>query len=188
MPQEQRANQRGNVQAVRIGVSQNAHLVITQLAQVGAAGLDAQRYRNIIHLLRGKNLNGVDLPGIQDLAPERQDRLILAIARLLGRAPRGIAFHEKQLAALRIFARTIRQLAWQRRARRNFLAHHFLGRSETALGALDTELSEPLRVRGVLIQPQAKSILRNARDKPGRLTGREPFLGLTRELWVLQLR
>ena len=188
MAQEQRADQRRDVQSVGVGVSQNAHLVITQLAQVGAAGLDAQRYRNIIHLLRGKNLNGVDLPGIQDLAPQRQNRLILAIARLLGRAPGRIALHEKQFAALRIFARTIRQLARQRGARRDFLAHHFLGGAETALGALNTELSEPFRVRGVLIQPQSEGVFRDARDKAGRLPGREPFFGLTRELRVLQLR
>ena len=108
MSQKQRADQRGDVQAIGVRISQNADLVITQLAQVGAAWLDPQRHRNVMHLLRGENFEGVDLPGVQDLAPERENRLIFAIARLLGRAPCRITFHQEQLAARGVFARTIR--------------------------------------------------------------------------------
>ena len=61
MSQKQRADQRGDVQAIGVRISQNADLVITQLAQVGAAGLDPQRHGNVIHLLRGENFEGVDL-------------------------------------------------------------------------------------------------------------------------------
>ena len=103
MPQKQGTDQRGDVQAIGVGISQNADFVITQLAQIGATGVNPKRHRNVIHFLRRKNFNGVHLPGVEDLSSKRQDRLIFAIARLLGRAPGRIALHQKQLAARRVF-------------------------------------------------------------------------------------
>src|SRR3569832_1221011 len=57
-------------------------------------GLDADRERDDEHLLRTQHLGRIDLPGVEYLATQRHHRLKLAVARLLGRTARRIAFHQ----------------------------------------------------------------------------------------------
>ncbi len=88
MAHEQRAQQSGNVQAVGVGVGEDAYLAVAQAVQVIGAGVDAERDGDVVHFLGGENFVGVDFPGVQDLAAQRHDGLGFAVARLLGGAAR----------------------------------------------------------------------------------------------------
>ena len=60
------------------------------------------------HLVEARPLD------VEDLAAQRQDRLVGAVARLLGRAAGGIALDEEQLALRRIALLAVGELAGQR--------------------------------------------------------------------------
>ena len=115
MAQEQRAQQRRDVLPVAVRIRQDADLVIAQARQIGGGRLDADRDADVVHLLGLQHLARVGLPGVQDLAAQRHDRLSHAVARLLGRAAGRIALDQKQLAARRILAHAVGELARQRR-------------------------------------------------------------------------
>src|SRR5204862_145817 len=122
------------------------------------ARIDAERDADVVHLLRREQLGGVHLPRVQDLAAQRHDRLRLAIACLL-RGPAGrVALDEEELRLARLLDRAVRELARQRRARDDPLAHDLLGLLETALRVFDRErrLGEPVavadRLREVLLE------------------------------------
>ena len=100
--QEQRAQQRRDMRAVGVGVGEDADLAVTQPLKIIRAGVDADGDGDVMHLLRGQHLGGIDFPGVQDLAAQRHDRLEFAVARLLGGTAGGIALDQKQLGARRI--------------------------------------------------------------------------------------
>ena len=54
--QEQRAEQRRDVQAVGVGVGEDADLVVAQARDVGRARVDAERDRDVVHFLRAEHL------------------------------------------------------------------------------------------------------------------------------------
>jgi hypothetical protein len=111
---EQGADQRRDVQAVGVGIGEDADLAVAQARQIVEPG----RRRgdgDVVHLLGGEDLAGVHLPGVQDLAAQGQDRLELAVAGLLGAAAGGVALHQEQLGALRVLAGAVGELAGQGR-------------------------------------------------------------------------
>ena len=122
-----------------------------------------------MHFLRGEDLAGVHLPGIQNLAAQRHDRLGLAVAGLLGRAACGIPFHQKQLTRHHILRGAIGELAGQCRAGRHALALDFLARFEAALRIADTQLGDQLGLGCMLVQPQTEGVLHHTRDEHGAL-------------------
>ena len=188
MPQEQGAQQRGDVQAIRIGVGKNAYLVVTQPVEAVASGIDAERYAYVVHFLRCKNLPGIHFPGIQDLAAQRHDRLRRPVASLLGGPAGRITFDEEDLAQLRLLRRTVGEFAGQRRAGYDFLADDLLGRFQTLLGLDDSKLRELVACFRMLIEPDRKVVLDDSGDERGRLPRRQPLLCLSRELRILELR
>src|SRR6266511_3948648 len=83
--------------------------------------IDAEGHGDVVHFLRGEDFAGIDLPRVQDLAAQRHDGLELAIARLLRRTARRVAFDEEQLRATEILTRAVGELAGKRRAARQLL-------------------------------------------------------------------
>ena len=169
VPQEQRAQQRRDVLPVRVGVREDADLVIAQAVELVRAGIDAERDRDVMHFLRLQDLARVDFPGVQDLAAQRHDGLELAIARLLRRAAGGVAFDQEQLAALRILRRAVGELARQRRTADDALARDRLRCLQARLRAGDRELRDLLARLRMLVQPEAELILDDAGDERRRL-------------------
>src|SRR5690606_41197834 len=119
---------------------------------------------------------------VEDLAADRQDRLGLAVARLLGAAARGIALDDEQLGLAIAFARAVGQLAGQAQ-----LA--CVGRGlalDLALGLAPQAFVHPLHhraeqraaalhvARAVVVEVGAYRVL----DEPGRLRRSQPVLGL----------
>ena len=113
VPVEERQQQRADVRAVDVGVGHDDDAVVaqlvggervlvigvlaTRLADAGAERGDQRGDRlGRQHLVETRALD------VQDLAAQRQDRLELAIAALLGRAAGGVALDEVDLAQRRI--------------------------------------------------------------------------------------
>ena len=108
--------QRADMRAVDIGIGHDDDLVIPQLRDIeivsvafgktAAEGVDHRldlRIRQ--HLVHRRLLD------IQDLAADRQDRLIFPVSRRLGRTARGISLDDKDLALRRVPALAVRKLA-----------------------------------------------------------------------------
>ena len=111
MPQKQRAQQGGDVQAVGIGVGEYADLAITQAFQVTGTGVHAHGHRDIVHFTGRQHLGRFHLPCVEYLATQRHHRLKLAVARLLGGTAGGIPLHQEQFADGSVLQGTVRQLA-----------------------------------------------------------------------------
>ena len=173
--------------AVGVGVREDADLVIAQAVELVGAGIDADRDRDVMHFLRLQHLARFHFPGVQDLAAQRHDRLELAIARLLRRAARRIAFDQEQLAALGFLRSAIGELARQRGPADDALARHGLRRLEARLRAGDRELRDLLAGLRMLVQPQPELILDDAGNERRRLARRQALLGLAGELRLLDL-
>ncbi len=88
LPVEERQQQRADVRAVHVGIGHDDDLVVAHLGDVELVGPDARADRRdhradflvVEHLVEARLLH------VEHLAAQRQDRLELAVAALLGRA------------------------------------------------------------------------------------------------------
>src|SRR3546814_1821648 len=62
MLEEQRAQQRRDMQTVGVGISEYTDFAVTQTADIGAARIDADCHGNVVDFLRAQRLVGVDFP------------------------------------------------------------------------------------------------------------------------------
>ncbi len=90
-------------------------LVVAQLVGVEVVTPDAgtERRDERSDLLAAEHAIEAGALDIEDLAAQRQHRLVLAVAPLLGRAAGRIALHDEQLRAVHGRARTVGELAGQ---------------------------------------------------------------------------
>ncbi len=183
---EERAQQRGDVQPVGIGIGQDADLAEAQLREVVAAGLHADGHRDVVHLLGGEHFRRVHLPGVEDLAAQGHDRLEILVPRLLGRAARGVPLHQEQLGAGHVVGCAVGQFPRQGRSLGHLLAHHLAPGAHAALRGADGQLGDAFTIGGMLVEPEAEGVLHHARDEGGALARGEPLLGLAGELGIRQ--
>src|SRR5690606_8289759 len=107
------------MRAVDIGVGHDDHAVVAKVLGIAIlARAASQRQRQVGDFGIGADLVQAGRRDVQDLSADRQNRLGLAIARLLGAASGAVAFDNEQLGLAVAFARTIGQLAGK---------PHFLG-------------------------------------------------------------
>ncbi len=169
MLDEQGAQQGGDMQAVGVGVGEDADLAVAQLGQIGGARIDADGHGDVMYFLAGEHLAAVDLPGVQDLATQRHDRLKLLVPRLLGGAAGRVAFHQEQLGAHRVLPGAVGQLARQRRPLSDLLALDLLAGLQSTPGIADCQLCQLHAQLRVGIEPEAEGILDHTRDERRRL-------------------
>ena len=102
--------------AVDIGVGHDHDPVIADLLDVEIVAADAgpQRRDQRPDLLRTEHLVEPRPLDVEDLAPQRQDRLVFAVARLLGRTAGRVALDQEQLRARRVAFLAVGELARQR--------------------------------------------------------------------------
>ena len=82
--------------AVDVGVGHDDDLLVAQLLfLVAGADAAAERLNQIAQLLVRRQLVARGAGDVEDLAAQRQDRLVGAVARLLGGAASGIALDNK---------------------------------------------------------------------------------------------
>ena len=100
--------------AVDVGIRHQDDLAVAQLARVKIlAESCTERGDHRAELLIAVDLVQTRLLDVQHLAPERQNRLITAVASLLGRAARRVALDDVDLGERRIALLTVGQLARQ---------------------------------------------------------------------------
>ena len=121
---EQEGQQQGvDVLAVDVGVRHQDDLVIAELLDVevlvdpGAEGRDQR-----LDLLVLQDLVDPRLLDVQDLAADREDRLVLRVAAGLGRAAGGVTLDDEDLALGGVVRLAVGQLARQRRRLQQALA------------------------------------------------------------------
>ena len=72
------------MRAIHIRIREDTDLAIAQIAEIGLIGrsvrINSNRYRNIMHLIIGKEPITLGLPSVKYLTTQRQDGLIFFIA------------------------------------------------------------------------------------------------------------
>ena len=110
------------------------------------------------------------LLGVEDLAADRQQRLELRVAGQLGRAERGVALDDEQLAAVDVVAAAVGQLGRQRARLERVLAAlgvALLAGRDPGAGRVDDLLHHGPRLRLVLLLVGRQERLDLARDDLG---------------------
>ena len=159
-------------------------LDVELLADPGADGGDQRA-----DLLVGEHLVDPVLLGVDDLAAERQDRLRVAIAPLLGGAAGRIALDDEQLGERRIAHRAVGQLARQIRVLERRLAGEIsrLARGLAGARGLDGLLHDHPPLRRVLLEElRQRPVDRRLHEALDRRIA-ELGLRLALELRVLEL-
>ena len=116
LPEEEGQQQRADMGAVDVGVGHDDDLVIAQLVDVELVLADAgaeRRDQRADHLGAEHAVEAGALD-IEDLAAQRQDRLVLARAPALGRAAGRIALDDEDLGLGRVLLLAVGELAGQR--------------------------------------------------------------------------
>ncbi len=188
LPVEEREQQRADVAAVDVGVGHHDDAVIAQLADVVVrADVGAQRGDQRGDLLRRDQLVEARLLDVEHLAAQRQDRLELAIAPLLGRAARRIALDDEDLRERRILLLAVGQLARQPDAVEQPLAARHLARLARGLARarrVDDLAADGLRVDRFLEQVLVERVGHDLLDRGPCLGRHQLVLGLAGELGV----
>ena len=103
------------MRAVHVGVRHEDDLVVAGLLEVELlADPGADRRDQRLDLLVGEHLVDAVLLDVDDLAAQRQDRLGVAVAALLGRAAGGVALDDEDLGERGVADRAVGELARQR--------------------------------------------------------------------------
>src|SRR6185312_13317302 len=126
--------------AVDIGVGHDDDALVTQLVVlIALARAAAERLNQIGDLLVLAQFVGAGAGDVENLATQRQNRLRLAVAGLLGGTAGAIAFDQENLSTLGGRARTIGELAGQSQLAGRALAVEvlLLALAQPVLGAVD---------------------------------------------------
>ena len=114
MPVDEGQEQRGDVVAVRVGIREDDDLSVAQLGQLeGLAEPASERRHEVRQFLVFEDLRQRRALGVQHLAAQRQNRLMDAVAALLGRAARRVALDDEELAAVARGVGAVAQLPGQ---------------------------------------------------------------------------
>jgi hypothetical protein len=145
LTEEEGQEQRADVGSVHVRVGHDDELVIAQLGDVEIV-LHARPERGdeVADLFVAQDLVDARLLDVQDLAPDRHDRLEAAIAPLLRGAPGRIALDDEQLAVLGVVPRTVCQFSRQRPALEDALAARQLARLARRLARRSGHLLDDL--------------------------------------------
>ena len=190
LPVEEGEQQGADMRAVDIGVGHDHDLVIAQLLEIEfVAQPGAHRLDQRAHFLRGNDPVEARTLDIEDLALERQDRLRLAVAALLGAAPCRVALDQEEFAVRGVAVLAVGQLARQRGDAHRALAAHFTraARGFAGGGGVDDLLDDRFGFGGVFLQPFAHLLAHQAFQRRTHFGADQLVLGLRGELGVGQL-
>ena len=141
-------------------------------------------------VLARQDLVEARLLDVQQLAPQRQDRLEASVAALLGRAAGRVALDEVELAAGRVALLAVGELAGQRHPVERALADDEVARLAGRLaraGRRQALLDDPPAVGRVLVEVLAEAVGDRGLDLALDLGVAELGLGLALELRIGQL-
>ena len=137
-----------------------------------------------------QHLAGRLLLGVEDLAADRQQRLVLGVAGQLGGAERGVALDDEQLAAVDVVASAVGQLGRQRTGLEGVLAPlgvALLAGGDPGPSGVDDLLHHRAGLRLLAascwsVRKAPISARHDLRDDPRGRRGAEDLLGLPLEL------
>ena len=162
LAEEEGQQQRADMRAVDVGVGHDDDLVVAQLVEVEivAADAGAERRDQRADLLAGQHLVEARALDIEDLAAQRQDGLIFAVAALLGRAAGRIALDEEKFGLGGIALLAIGELARQiGDVERALAPGQFarLARRLARLRRLDHLADDGARILRMLLEPVSRA-------------------------------
>ncbi len=192
LPVEEGEQQGADVGAVDVGVRHDDDLVVAQLRQIEVVAADAgaERGDEGADLLARQHLVEAGPLHVEDLAAQRQHRLELAVAALLGRAAGRVALDDEHLGVGRVAVLAFGELARQRVDVERTLAPRQLARLARGLAGgrrLHHLGDDDLGFLGVLLEPGGQLIAHDALHHRLHLGGDELVLGLAGELGVRHL-
>src|SRR5579862_5326441 len=190
VPEEEGEQQRPDVAPVDVGVVEHDDLVVADLRDVEVlAEAAADRCDQRLDLRVLQHLVDPGPLDVQDLAPDREDRLGSRVPRVLRRATRRVALHDEELALPAVARRTVDELPRQPRAVEPGLAPRqvtrLLGGDAGPLGE-ERLLHDLVRLGRVLLEPLGELLVGGALDERPDRDVAELRLGLSLELGVLQ--
>ena len=177
------------MRAVHVGIRHDDDLVVAQLVDVEFIPPDAgaQRGDQRADLLARQHPVEARALDVQDLALQRQHRLVVAGATLLGGASGAVALDEEKLGLGRVLLLAIGELAGERgHVHRRLAPRQFTGfpRGLTRQRGLDDLADNHPRLDGVFLEPFAEFLVHQPLDGGPHLGGHKLVLGLRAELWV----
>ena len=189
---EERQQQRADVGSVHVRVGHDDDAVVAQLLDVEVLGADAapERRDHRPDLVAAQHLVEARPLDVEDLPLERQDRLELPVAPLLGRAAGRLALDDVQLAQRRVALLAVGQLARQAAVLEGALAAHQvagLARRVARARRLHRLQDDPLGDGGVLLEERAELVVDDRLDDPLHLGVAELRLRLPLELRLRDL-
>ena len=175
------------MRAVHVGVGHDDDLAIAALVDrdILVADPAVQRRDDRADLLEREHLVDPGLLDVEDLAPQRQDRLDGRVAPLLGGPAGRVALDQEQLGRLDVLGPTVRQLARQGPAGQRSLAARqvaCMAGGVAGLLGLPALVEQPPGFLGVLLQPHAQLLVDRLSDERLHLGVAELGLGLPLEL------
>src|SRR4051794_15604962 len=188
---EEREQQRADVRAVDVGVAHQDDLVVAELLEIElVADAGARRGDQRLDLLVLQHLVEAGALDVEDLPPDREDRLVRGVAGALGGAAGAVTLDDEELALGGVARRAVRELA----RHRGGLQQRLAAREVARLARRD---ARALRLHGlrhhllglgrVLLEPLRELLVRDLLDHGPHLGVAELGLGLTLELRVAQL-
>jgi len=191
-PVEEGQKQRTDVRAVHVGVGHDDDPVVPELGEVevvvSEAGADRRDHRADLFVRQGAIQAG--LLDVQDLSPQRQDRLERTVPRHLGAASGGVPLHQVELAAGGIGLAAVGELPGKAPAIQHPLApgqlFRLAGRFPGAR-CRDALLDHPSGRRRVLFQVLREELPHDRLDDPRGLAVPQLRLRLPLELGVHEL-
>ena len=192
LPEEEGEQQGADVGAVHVRVGHDDDAVVAQFFHVVFITADpaAQCGNQSAYLLRGEHLVEAGFLHVENLTLQRQDRLVLPVAALLGGAARGITLHDVELGKRRVFFLAVRQLAGQAGDIQGALAAgHVAGLAGRVPGPgrVDDFLHDLLGFLGMLQQVILKFLGHGLLNGGLHLGGDQLVLGLAGELGIRHL-
>ena len=170
------------MEPVRVRVGEDADLAVAELREVGALRIGPEGDRDVADLVVGHDFVIVGIPGVEDLAAEGQDCLVLRIARLAGGAARGVSLDNEELAARDVVAVAVGELPGEHRSLPLLLPDNGPCGADALLRRSDEEVDELRGLVGSRVEPEAEGVLHQCLDGCRGLPVRELLLGLPGEL------
>ena len=191
--EEEGEQQHLDVRAIDVGVGHHDDAAVAQAGDIDAVDLvnavriDADGYRNVVHLVVLEQLVALDFPGVQHLAAQGQHGLGFLVAALLGGAAGRIALDQEDFVAGDVVRFAVGQLAGQGGDAGRFLLLDLLGRFHPVLRRLDRQFGDFLAEVRMAVQPQFEWVAHHLGDQLVGITGSQFFLGLALELRIKHL-
>ena len=160
LPEEKSQQQRADVRTVHIRIRHDHDASVPKLADVEVlADTALERLDQDADLLEGEHLVDPRSLDVEDLPPQRQNRLGLVLAAALRRAAGGVALDDEQLRAIDVVGDAIGELLRHAPEIERALALDELPRLAgrlASLGGEDRPEANSACVGGILLEPGAK--------------------------------